>query len=326
MGKSCCVPEAAADAGATGQAAPGAAYPGGASGIGCVEGTSAKDLRRVVHITGGEFTMGSDAPEAVPGDGEGPARRVAVGDFSISPTTVTNREFAEFVRATRYVTDAERCGSSFVFYLQLPETVRQNARRVAAGLPWWLPVAYASWQRRRSGTHIHGRPDHPVVHVSWNGASPIAPGPAPACRPKRNGSSPRAVVSRADRFHGDRRSSSMARRAAMSARRVPERAADGWLRSLRPHCPTSRMAMASTACAETSGSGAATGSARPTTPRRRRWIRASCGRPAGARCAAVRSFVTIPTAIATAFLRGARHSQLRLQLRIPRRGLRRRSL
>jgi formylglycine-generating enzyme required for sulfatase activity len=123
----------------------------------------------MVCIAGGEFTMGSDAAEAVPEDGEGPARRVVVRDFSIAQTTVTNRAFADFVRATRYVTDAERCGSSFVFYLQLPDTERKKVQRVAAGLPWWLPVADASWQRPEGpGTHIHARPDHPVVHVSWN--------------------------------------------------------------------------------------------------------------------------------------------------------------
>jgi sulfatase modifying factor 1 len=167
MGKSCCVP--AAHVGAVDQVPIIVSRANDASRIGSLEATPAKDLSRMAYITGGEFTMGSDAPEAVPGDGEGPTRRVVVGDFSISPTTVTNREFAEFVRATRYVTDAERCGSSFVFYLQVPETARQNARQVAAGLPWWLPIAYASWQRPEGpGTHIHARPDHPVVHVSWN--------------------------------------------------------------------------------------------------------------------------------------------------------------
>ena len=86
-------------------------------------------------------------------------------------TTVTNREFAEFVRATRYVTDAERSGSSFVFYLQVPEAARQRGRQVASGLPWWLPVEHACWQRPEGpGSHIHDRPDHPVVHVSWNDA------------------------------------------------------------------------------------------------------------------------------------------------------------
>jgi sulfatase modifying factor 1 len=124
-----------------------------------------------VRIPAGTFLMGTDLPEAVPGDGEAPARRVSVGGFSIAATVVTNREFGDFVRATRYVTEAESAGSSFVFYLQVPEAARKRMRQVAAGLPWWLPVENACWQRPEGpGSSIHARPDHPVVHVSWNDA------------------------------------------------------------------------------------------------------------------------------------------------------------
>ncbi len=123
----------------------------------------------MLRIVGGEFAMGNDGPDAVPEDGEGPVRRVTVDAFSIGATTVTNREFAAFVRATRYVTDAERLGWSFVFYLQVPEAARRTARQVASGLPWWIPVEGACWQRPEGpGSHVHSRPDHPVVHVSWN--------------------------------------------------------------------------------------------------------------------------------------------------------------
>jgi formylglycine-generating enzyme required for sulfatase activity len=129
------------------------------------------DLPVMVRIAGGEFTMGTDADDAVPEDGEGPARRVVVGAYALARATVTNREFAAFVRATRYVTDAERSGSSFVFYLQVPETARRAARQVASGLPWWLPVADACWQRPEGpGSHVHARSEHPVVHVTWNDA------------------------------------------------------------------------------------------------------------------------------------------------------------
>ena len=122
-------------------------------------------------IAAGEFTMGNDGPDAVPGDGEGPARRVRVDAFAIAPAVVTNRQFGDFVRATRYITDAERCGASFVFYLQVPAAQRTQARRVAPGLPWWIEVTDASWQRPEGAlSHIQTRPDHPVVHVSWHDA------------------------------------------------------------------------------------------------------------------------------------------------------------
>ena len=163
MGKSCCVPTAVS--GASDLRVEARAMRAGIATL----AATATEARSMVRIAGGEFTMGSDAPCAVSEDGEGPARRVVVSEFSIAQAAVTNREFAEFVRATRYVTDAERLGSSFVFYLQVPEPVRHNARQVAAGLPWWLPVDDASWQRPEGpGTHVHARPDHPVVHVSWN--------------------------------------------------------------------------------------------------------------------------------------------------------------
>lgn len=115
--------------------------------------------------------MGNDGADAVPGDGEGPTRRVEVDAFRIAAATVTNAEFAAFVRATSYITDAERFGSSFVFYLQVAPEQRAAARAVVAEVPWWLPVADASWQRPEgSGSHVHERGEHPVVHVSWHDA------------------------------------------------------------------------------------------------------------------------------------------------------------
>jgi formylglycine-generating enzyme required for sulfatase activity len=93
---------------------------------------------------------------------------VTVSDFRIAATTVTNREFAEFVRATAYVTQAEALGSSFVFKLQAAPAARAARPKVPVGLPWWLSVDDACWQRPEGpGSHIRDRPDHPVVHVSW---------------------------------------------------------------------------------------------------------------------------------------------------------------
>ena len=57
----------------------------------------------MIRIPGGTFRMGSDKhyPE------EAPVHRVAVSDFQIDRTPVTNRQFREFVRATGHVTFAE---------------------------------------------------------------------------------------------------------------------------------------------------------------------------------------------------------------------------
>ena len=115
--------------------------------------------------------MGSDSSAGFSEDGEGPGRLVSVRGFCIAPAAVTNREFGDFVRATWYVTEAERGGSSFVFYLQVPETTRKKIRQVPKGLAWWLDVEGACWQRPEGpGSTVYERLDHPVVHVSWNDA------------------------------------------------------------------------------------------------------------------------------------------------------------
>jgi formylglycine-generating enzyme len=145
--------------------APDARFPAVASGNALGAPTN------LVPIGARTFTMGNDGADAVAADGEGPARRVSLDGFSIAATTVTNSAFGDFVRATQYVTDAERLGSSFVFYLQVPPERRAYVRQVAKGLPWWLPIADASWQRPEGpGSHVYERLDHPVVHVSWSDA------------------------------------------------------------------------------------------------------------------------------------------------------------
>jgi formylglycine-generating enzyme len=116
--------------------------------------------------------MGTDSQVGFAADGEGPARRVEVRGFEIAPTTVTNAQFRDFVRATHYITEAEQAGSSFVFFLQVPDELRRATRQVVRDLPWWLTVEMACWQRPEGpGSSILDRLDHPVVHVSWNDAA-----------------------------------------------------------------------------------------------------------------------------------------------------------
>lgn len=157
-GKPCCVPARA------GGATPTAALHAGAA-------VTRPGPHGLLALPGGEFIMGTDDREGFPADGEGPARRVTLSPFRIAATTVTNAQFSAFVRATGYITQAEEAGSSFVFYLQVPPALRATIRQVPSGLPWWLEVAHACWQRPEGpGSHVRERMEHPVVHVSWHDA------------------------------------------------------------------------------------------------------------------------------------------------------------
>src|SRR5579883_2852624 len=55
-------------------------------------------------LDGGPFLMGTETDKGFPQDGEGPVRQVTLDPFYIDITPVTNAQFAEFVRVTRYQT------------------------------------------------------------------------------------------------------------------------------------------------------------------------------------------------------------------------------
>lgn len=114
--------------------------------------------------------MGSN-DRRFPDDGEGPVRKVTVGTFAIACHAVSNLQFGDFVRATGYATDAERCGWSFVFQALLPEETRRRIGSRSAGTPWWIPVPHAYWaQPEGPPSTVLDRLDHPAVHISWNDA------------------------------------------------------------------------------------------------------------------------------------------------------------
>lgn len=101
-------------------------------------------------------------------------RRVRVNPIRIGPTAVSNGEFAAFVEETGYVTEAERFGWSFVFWMQVPEGI--GATQAVPNASWWRRVDGATWHEPNGpGTADaawHG--DHPVVHISWNDATAYA--------------------------------------------------------------------------------------------------------------------------------------------------------
>lgn len=132
--------------------------------------------RAAVAFPAVDFLMGTDYAGAVLGDGEGPVRPVALAPYAIDVHPVTNADFDTFVRATGYVTEAERFGNSFVFQGQIaPERYADVVEDTLAAAPWWCLVRGASWRAPAGpGSSIADRMTHPVVHVSWHDAMAYA--------------------------------------------------------------------------------------------------------------------------------------------------------
>lgn len=121
-----------------------------------------------VRIPAGTFVMGDSSGDRNPADGEVPLHEVALVAFEMDATTVTNADFAAFVDATGYVTEAESFGFSAVFHLAV-EAEEEDILGVPPGTPWWYGVKGADWRHPggRNSTFID---DHPAVHISWNDA------------------------------------------------------------------------------------------------------------------------------------------------------------
>ncbi len=129
----------------------------------------------MVHIGSGKFWMGGADPDAVAGDGEGPVRSVEVSDFLIDAKATTNAAFSAFVKATRYVTDAERFGWSYVFATFVTAEGQSAVEGIQPQAPWWVGVRGATWRSPDGpGSDVSRKANHPVVHVSWHDAAAYA--------------------------------------------------------------------------------------------------------------------------------------------------------
>jgi len=144
----------------------------------------------MVWIPGGEFSMGSEASAealcALPGitrDAQ-PIHRVAVQGFWMDATEVTNEQFAAFVKATGYVTIAERPLDKEQFpgaprELLVPGstvfTPTNGPVDLRNPMQWWRYEPGANWRQPDGrGSSIVGREKHPVVHVAYADAEAYA--------------------------------------------------------------------------------------------------------------------------------------------------------
>lgn len=112
--------------------------------------TEGSNGHRLVSVPAGDYPVGEK------GHPTNPLRRVKLAAFSIADAETTNSQFAKFVAATGYRTDAERRGSAHVFLYGQPE--------------WkWIDTAGACW-RFPNGPQgpdaLTMLPEHPVTSLS----------------------------------------------------------------------------------------------------------------------------------------------------------------
>ncbi len=146
----------------------------------------------MVWIPGGEFSMGC----VTPSDGfctlatiksvndTQPIHRVYVDGFWMATNDVTNAQFEKFVKATGYVTVAERKPTKEEFPTAPPENLvagstvfTPTAGPVALNdyYQWWRYVAGADW-RHPTGpdSDIKGRENYPVLQIAYEDAAAYA--------------------------------------------------------------------------------------------------------------------------------------------------------
>ena len=139
-----------------------------------------------VWIPGGEFSMGANDPPDKDDVGmkatsdARPIHRVYVDGFYMDKTDVTNAQFAEFVRATGYVTVAERVPRAEDFPGAPPENLvagsvvfspPDHAVPLNNHFRWWTYLKGANW-RHPSGpkSSILAKGNYPVVQIAYEDA------------------------------------------------------------------------------------------------------------------------------------------------------------
>ncbi len=139
----------------------------------------------MVLIAAGETVLGASDNEGR--RDEYPAHKVAIKSFWIDVNEVTNKQFSAFVKATGYITTAEKPVDWEELKKQLPPgTAKPPAEQLVPSSlvfkktntddlndysQWWSWVAGANWKHPQGpGSDIIGKDNLPVVQVSWEDA------------------------------------------------------------------------------------------------------------------------------------------------------------
>jgi len=134
----------------------------------------------MVWIPSGTFTMGSNRGKP----DEAPAHTVAVDGFFMDKYCVTNEQFEAFVKATGYVTVAEKKPDPKDFPGAPPELLVPGSIVFSPPpgevpldnhMVWWKYQPGANWRHPEGpDSDLKGREKHPVVHVCYYDAEAYA--------------------------------------------------------------------------------------------------------------------------------------------------------
>ena len=129
----------------------------------------------MVWIPGGEFWMGADEFA----DAQ-PWHRVFLDGFWMDKTEVTNEQFEQFVKATKYVTIAERKPRPEDFPGAPPENLvagsvvfspPDHPVKLNNHFQWWSYIKGANWRHPEGPqSGIKDRGKYPVVHIAYEDA------------------------------------------------------------------------------------------------------------------------------------------------------------
>jgi formylglycine-generating enzyme required for sulfatase activity len=144
----------------------------------------------MVWIPGGEFSMGANDPPDMDNVGmkattdARPIHRVYVDGFYMDKTDVTNAQFAAFVKATGYVTVAERTPKAEDLPGVPPEDLvpggvvfspPSQAVQLGNYLQWWSFVKGADWRHPEGPkSSVKNKGNYPLVMVAYEDAAAYA--------------------------------------------------------------------------------------------------------------------------------------------------------
>jgi sulfatase modifying factor 1 len=140
----------------------------------------------MVWIPGGEFSMGSNIEDeslcSIKGvtKDAAPIHRVYIDGYWMDETEVTNEQFAQFVKATGYVTVAEQKPTKEEFPTATEEdlitgsvvfTPTPTSVNLNNFLQWWAYVGGTDWKHPEGPeSTIKGREKYPVVQIAYEDA------------------------------------------------------------------------------------------------------------------------------------------------------------